>query len=268
MVAARLHSSRRLVSLAAMLRPQSLLPVPLLCLIATLAISACRVLPHELPSSKGAGGSSSSRGATATRSSLEQARQAVAQAQPAITPDGEAASLLRQAEQSAAKGNNPRAQSLARQATASADQALDAQRTREAAAELQKLYDTTGLSDKQLDALRSAEAALIRGDSATALTRLKALRKEASRKTRGYTVQRGETLSEIAEREDVYGNSLLWPLIWQANRKTLPDPNKLRAGQKLVIRVSPTVDEVVQAIRIARNNAGRLSIGEVLEVLP
>jgi nucleoid-associated protein YgaU len=108
----------------------------------------------------------------------------------------------------------------------------------------------------------------VRGDGATALSRLKALRREASRKTRAYTVKPGDTLSEIAEREEVYGNSLLWPLIWQANRKAIPDPNRLRAGQKLRIRVSPTVEEVVEAIGIARRNTGKLSIGEVLEVLP
>jgi len=237
-------------------------------MIAALLLSACAALPHELPSSKGAGGSKSRSGGAATQRSLQQARKAVALVPPVVVADSEAATLLKQAEQAAAKGNNPRAQSLARQASASADQALDAQRTREAAAELQALYDTTGLSDANLEVMRAAESELIRGDSAVALAKLKALRQQVSRKTRGYTVQRGETLSEIAERDDVYGNSLLWPLIWQANRKALPDPNRLRAGQKLVIRVSPTVDEVVQAIRIARNNAGRLSIGEVLEVLP
>lgn len=140
-------------------------------------------------------------------------------------------------------------------------QALNQQNRRQAVAELKALSATTGLSDTQLARLRAAEATLRRGDSSTALAQLRALRKEATGRNRVYTVRPGETLSEIAERDEVYGNALLWPLIWQANRKTLPEPQRLRAGQQLQIRVSPTVDEVVQAMAIARREAGRPGSG-------
>lgn len=147
-------------------------------------------------------------------------------------------------------------------------QALNQQNRRQATAELKALSATTGLSDSQLARLRAAEATLRRGDSSTALAQLRALRKEATGRNRVYTVRPGETLSEIAEREEVYGNALLWPLIWQANRKTLPEPQRLRAGQQLLIRVSPTVDEVVQALAIARRSAGRPSNGAATAVSP
>lgn len=191
------------------------------------------------------------------------ARQQVAAAKRTVPTYSDPDNSLRQAEQAAAVGNNPRAQSYARQAGGRADAALDAQRTRQAASELQALYNTTGLTDAQYASLRAAETALVRGDSSGALTRLLDLHKAVSKRTLRHTVQRGETLSSIAAREDVYGNSLLWPLIWQANRAMLPSPHKLRLGQKLVIRPSPTVEQVVAAIAEARKTPARVRVGRV-----
>lgn len=197
-----------------------------------------------------------------TQRAVLQARQRMKAAQQAAARDAEAERLLRLAEQAAREGNNPRAQSLARQASSRADYAVESQRTREAATLLKALYDTTGLSDAQLAQLRAAEAALVRGKQTVALQQLKALQ-SAAKAPRPYTVRRGDTLSAIAARESVYGNSLLWPLLWAANRSTLPDPNRLRAGTKLLIRPSPTVDEVVEAIKTARQYPSRVRIGRV-----
>ncbi|MBC7315914.1 MAG: LysM peptidoglycan-binding domain-containing protein, partial [Chloroflexi bacterium] len=50
-----------------------------------------------------------------------------------------------------------------------------------------------------------------------------------------YTVQPGDTLYSIAQR---YG--LSWEALWEANKASLPRPEDLRAGQKLLIpRASP-----------------------------
>ena len=141
----------------------------------------------------------------------------------------------------------------------------EAQRTQQAAALLKSLYETTGLSDAQFERLRSAEAALVRGENDSALRQLQSL-KASTEKTRGYTVQQGDSLSTIAARENVYGNSLLWPLLWDANRQTIPDPHRLRAGMTLQVRPSPTVEEVVQAIREARQTPSRVRIGTVKTV--
>ncbi len=170
--------------------------------------------------------------------------------------------LLTAAQGAAREGNNPRAQSLARQAGARADTAVEAQRTREAAALLKTLYDTTGLTDAQFGQLRAAEAALVRGENATALRQLQGLN-SAVQTPRAYTVQRGDTLSTIAARDGVYGNSLLWPLLWAANRSTLADPHSLRAGATLKIKASPTLEEVVDAIKTARQYPSRVRIGKV-----
>jgi len=48
-----------------------------------------------------------------------------------------------------------------------------------------------------------------------------------------YTVVKGDTLGKIAER--LLGKASRYPEIFEANRDTLDDPNKIRPGQDLVI---------------------------------
>lgn len=51
--------------------------------------------------------------------------------------------------------------------------------------------------------------------------------------TQHYVVQKGDTLSKIAK--EFYGDAMLYPKIFEANRDTLSDPNKIKPGQKLRI---------------------------------
>jgi nucleoid-associated protein YgaU len=46
-----------------------------------------------------------------------------------------------------------------------------------------------------------------------------------------YTVKQGDTLSEIAERE--LGAASRWKEIFEANRGSISDPNRIGVGQKL-----------------------------------
>jgi nucleoid-associated protein YgaU len=48
-----------------------------------------------------------------------------------------------------------------------------------------------------------------------------------------YVVQKGDTLSKIAE--EFYGDKMLYPQIFEANRDILSDPDKIKPGQKLRI---------------------------------
>lgn len=48
-----------------------------------------------------------------------------------------------------------------------------------------------------------------------------------------YTVASGDTLSAIAGR--FYGNPDLWPALWWVNKGSIPDPNKIEAGQHLTL---------------------------------
>jgi nucleoid-associated protein YgaU len=50
---------------------------------------------------------------------------------------------------------------------------------------------------------------------------------------RSYTVQAGDSLSKISKQ--FYGNVNEYMRIFEANRDQLNDPNKIQAGQKLVI---------------------------------
>ncbi len=52
-----------------------------------------------------------------------------------------------------------------------------------------------------------------------------------------YIVQKGDTLSGIAQ--EVYGDSRLWGVIFDANRDQLPKETSLRAGQRLRIPPKP-----------------------------
>jgi len=48
-----------------------------------------------------------------------------------------------------------------------------------------------------------------------------------------YVVNQGDSLSKIAE--EFYGDKMLYPKIFEANRHMLSDPNKIKPGQKLRI---------------------------------
>jgi nucleoid-associated protein YgaU len=48
-----------------------------------------------------------------------------------------------------------------------------------------------------------------------------------------HVVQKGDTLSKIAEQ--YYGDKMLYPQIFDANKDVLTDPNKIKPGQRLLI---------------------------------
>jgi len=48
-----------------------------------------------------------------------------------------------------------------------------------------------------------------------------------------YVVKKGDSLSKIAE--EFYGDKMLYPKIFEANRNLLSDPDKIKPGQKLRI---------------------------------
>ncbi len=54
-----------------------------------------------------------------------------------------------------------------------------------------------------------------------------------------YTVRPGDTLSAIAAR--AYANAADWPAVWWANRRQVPDPAMITAGERLQLPGSPQV---------------------------
>ena len=69
-----------------------------------------------------------------------------------------------------------------------------------------------------------------------------------------YTVSEGELLWSIAKRPDVYGDPLLWPLIYQANRDQIKDPRKIYAGQTLTIPRNISEEEREKARNLAKKS--------------
>ena len=53
--------------------------------------------------------------------------------------------------------------------------------------------------------------------------------------TREYVVQNGDSLSKIAQKE--LGSAHRWKYLYEVNKDRIPNPDKLRPGQKLVIPV-------------------------------
>lgn len=62
-----------------------------------------------------------------------------------------------------------------------------------------------------------------------------------------YRVRAGETLWTIAAQEDIYGEALLWPLLYQANRDQIRDPRQVYPGQALNIPRELTKEEKATA---------------------
>ena len=51
--------------------------------------------------------------------------------------------------------------------------------------------------------------------------------------TQHHVVKKGDSLSRIAEQ--FYGDKMMYPKIFEANRDQLEDPDKIKPGQKLRI---------------------------------
>lgn len=67
-------------------------------------------------------------------------------------------------------------------------------------------------------------------------------------------VRRGETLSNISGRPEVYGDPLLWPLVYKANRDQIKDPTQIFPGQVLTIPRDKTEKEKEAAREEARQS--------------
>lgn len=124
-----------------------------------------------------------------------------------------------------------------------------------ARAELKKAQDRTGLSDAQLAQMQQAQDKLAAGDSDSAFLLLQALNAQLLTETRSYVVQDGESLWHVAGQQDVYGNSYLWPLVWQANKDKVKQPYQLYKGLRLIVPAHPTIEEVSEALTFSKNNA-------------
>jgi LysM repeat protein len=70
-----------------------------------------------------------------------------------------------------------------------------------------------------------------------------------------YTIRPGDTLSAIAAR--AYGSAADWPAIWWANRRQVPDPDRITTGQRLALPSSHQVPPWLARAALAAAAAAR-----------
>lgn len=95
---------------------------------------------------------------------------------------------------------------------------------------------------ERLEAEKAAKAA---GSNKTILN----AKESAQLQSSTHTVRRGETLPQIAARNEIYNDSSLWPLIYRANRDQIRDPKQLWPGQVLKIPRHFSRNEAIDAKR-------------------
>lgn len=62
-----------------------------------------------------------------------------------------------------------------------------------------------------------------------------------------HTVRRGESLPQVAARNEIYNDAALWPIIYRANRDQVRDPYQLWPGQVLKIPRGFSRDDAIEA---------------------
>ena len=104
---------------------------------------------------------------------------------------------------------------------------------------LEVLFDDGAVTLKgQADSVATREKAMLLVGNVKGVAKVDAdalMAPEAAKKeeTEFYTIQRGDSLSLIAKR--YYGNAMKYPVIFEANREVIKDPDLIYPGQTLRI---------------------------------
>ncbi len=101
----------------------------------------------------------------------------------------------------------------------------------------------------------AAKAGAESGAMAAGAEKAGATKKAGKKAVKGttYVVKKGDCLWFIAGFKDIYGDSFLWPVIYNANKKKIKNPNLIYPGQKLLI---PREGVSMDAVKKARKKAG------------
>lgn len=149
------------------------------------------------------------------------------------------AALIESAEKALAEGKEDEAKALANEATKQANAAL-AQK---------KLADS--MSDADSAALKSAESDMSSSKLAG-----------AGAGVTSYSVVRGDNLWDISGKDNVYGNSYQWPLIYKTNRNKIKDADLIYPGQVFDIDQNASSSDIDAAVNHAKTR-GAWSVGNV-----
>lgn len=194
------------------------------------------------------------------RDDVQMARADVRLAEARGLPMGEARAWIEKAVEVGLAGDTAQARELARKASARARAALNDYFIEKAERRLGVLraqyVDTMSLEQKAR--LESAEMALNAGKAEVAWSLLDALSHEVGHarqveeKPAQVVVERGDTLSAIAARPEIYGNMDMWPLLLNANRSKFLRVDEMPVGTVLDIPRKVSREEIEKAIEQAR----------------
>ncbi len=127
-------------------------------------------------------------------------------------------------------------------------------------AEVTAYIRSLNLAENQIHQLEIQKKALLKAwraaiaDQAAVIDFAKEEESQPETKPTSYTVTNGENLFVIASRKRVYGDPLLWPLIYKANRDQIKDPQQIYPGQRLSIPRDVSDLEMEQARNTARES--------------
>lgn len=128
------------------------------------------------------------------------------------------------------------------------------QRKRELELEQQRRAELEKQRLLELKRAAALEAETARKKAAEEAARKKAVKKPVKpRLVDKVEVRPGENLADIAARPDVYNDTMLWPLIYKANRDQIKDPQEVFAGQVFVVPRDKSRAEIDAARREAKS---------------
>ncbi len=175
---------------------------------------------------------------------IAEAKEANAAAKAAGYEWRDTGKIIESAEKALAAGNEEEAKALANKAKTQAENAIAQQK-----AEDKKFMDN--MSDADRAALAGAESDMSASKQAG-----------MGAGVTSYSVVRGDNLWDISGKDNVYGNSYQWPLIYKTNRSKIKDADLIYPGQVFDIDQNASASDIDAAINHAKTR-GAWSIGTV-----
>lgn len=152
--------------------------------------------------------------------------------------------MIGKAEKALAAGKEDEAKALANKARVQAENAVAQQK-----AENDKFMNN--MSDADRAALANAESSMSQTKQSSSASGVSS-----------YSVVRGDNLWDISGKDNVYGDSYQWPLIYKTNRSKIKDADLIYPGQVFDIDQNASAADIDAAINHAKTR-GAWSVGDI-----